>query len=181
MVACGGGGDSTTSPKPASPPREVVSPQSASFEKYSGDGPGQLRIAEFGVEGSETERQEVETIVVPYLQAIGKGDWWRACGYLSDNLVAQFEEIAAKSKRPTPPTCAEILHAFVVTSNRRSGELLVRAPDGIASLRIKDPPGGGFALFHGSDGEDHWMTVRREGDIWGVMSPTPEAFLPSAP
>jgi hypothetical protein len=180
LAACGGE-DSTTGLEAASPPREVVSPQSASFEKYSGDGPGQLGIAEFGVEGSESERNRVQGVVVPYLQAVGAGDWWRACGYLSDNLVAQFEEIAAKSKRPTKPTCAEILRALVSSSTRRSGEPLVRAPGGIASLRIKDPPGGGFALFHGSDGEDHWMTVRREGDIWGVMSPTPEAFLAPVP
>lgn len=180
LAACGGG-DSTTGPEAASPPREVVSPQSASFQKYSGDGPGQLRIAEFGVEGSESERHRVQAVVVPYLQAIGTGDWWRACGYLSDNLVAQFDEIAARSKQPTEPTCAEILRALVSSSTRRSGEPLVRAPDGIASLRIKDPPGGGFALFHGSNGEDHWMTVRREGDVWGVMSPAPEAFLASPP
>jgi hypothetical protein len=178
LTACGGEG-STSTPEQASPPREVLSPQSAPFHKYSGDAPGQLHIAEFGVEGSESERREVAAVVTPYLKAVGAGDWKRACGYLSDNLVEQFEEIAKKSKRPTEPTCAEILRALVASSNRKSGESLVQAPDGIASLRIKDPPGGGFALFHGSDGKDYWMTVRREGGGWGVMSPTPEAFLTS--
>lgn len=174
LTACGGGdGDSTASSQPA---RETVSARSAPFAKYSGKGPAKLHLAEFGTEGSDSDRTEVEELIDAYLPAIGGGRWKSACRYLSANLMSQIDQIARRSKRPVKPTCAEILQALVESANARSHESLVTAPQGIASLRIKESPSGGFALFHGSDGEDHWMTVSRAGGTWGITSPTPEAF-----
>ena len=171
LVACGGSEGETSAAE------ETVSARSAPFQKYSGKGPAHLRIAEFGVEGSAGERGQVEGVVVAYLEASSSARWKRACRYLSGILSAQIEEISRKAKRSPPPTCAEVLRALVGSSNRRSGESQVRAPDGIASLRVKEGPGGGFALFHGGDGEDYWVTVNRQDGRWGVSSPTPEAFL----
>lgn len=172
LAACGGSDSSTST----APPAETVSARSAPFAKYSGKGAAKLHIAEFGTEGSDSDRTEVEAAIDAYLPAIGAGRWQSACHYLSASLMSQIDQIAERSKRPVKPTCAEILQALVESANAQSGESLVTAPQGIASLRIKEGPGGGFALFHGSDGKDHWMTVGRAGETWGVSSPTPEAF-----
>jgi hypothetical protein len=179
LGACGkGGGSTSTDPESTKDaPPEIVSPRSAPFQKYSNGGPVPLHIAEFGVEGSSKEREEVSPIVVAYLQAIGSGDWANACRYLSGSMLSRIETISQSLTKIRQPTCAFILRALVRSSNRKTGESLVYASHGIASLRIKKGPRAGFALFHGSDGNDYWVTVKHEDERWGVSSFTPEKFL----
>lgn len=172
--ACGGDEDSTSSSNGAK--SGVASPRSRPFVKYSGTGPAKLHLAEFGTEGSAGDRAEVETILSAYLKAIRAGRWQSACGLLSAALSVHIDEIAEQAKRQPQPTCVEILPALVQSSNTESGQSIVSAPHDIASLRIKEGPGGGFALFHGGDGKDYWMTVNRDGGRWGILSPVPEAF-----
>jgi hypothetical protein len=177
LGACGGDDDSTSS-GPATmkeQPREVVSPRSAPFQKYSGDGPGELRIAEFGTEGSRSDRLEVQAAVDDYLRATGSGKWGEACAYASVVLRSQIDEIIRNAKQTPKPTCGEVLEALATPP---SGVPLadVAAPERIASLRIKEEAGGGFALFRGNDGMDYWMAVRSDDGVWRVLSPAPQAF-----
>jgi len=171
LAACGGDGDEGTMP---SPPREgVVSPRSASFQKYSGKGAAQLHIAEFGVEASDEDRTRAEATILAYLRATEKGDWDAACAYVSATLRAQIDEIARRSAASAgEPECGEILK--VLGEGVKASP--VDAPNGISSLRVKEGPGGGFALFHGGDGSDYWMTVKREQGDWKVLSAAPQRF-----
>lgn len=173
LSACGGDQpDTSTDIEPAS--REVVSPRSMPFQKYSGRGMEKLHLAEFGTEGSRKDRLEAQASLKAFLAASGAGEWERACGFVSSVLLAQIEEIIRRSKRRPKYNCGEVLEALASPEGERPKPL--SAPRGISSLRVKVGPGGGFALFHGSDGRDHWMAVRRDADGWKVLSPAPQLF-----
>jgi hypothetical protein len=176
LGACGGDSAQPTTDVSPSSESGTVSARSKSFQKYSGKGAAKLHLAEFGTEASPEDRIEAQSVVDAFLQATGKGEWSRACGYLSGGLMSQFDEIARRSKGTPKPSCGEILQALAQPSGAQSGKPQVYAPQGLASLRIKEGPGGGFALFRGSDGEDHWMAMKREAGEWGVLSITPQPF-----
>lgn len=172
LGACGG--EEASTPTAEGPPPEVVSAHSAPFAKYSDKGPGELRLAEFGTEGSKSDRLRAQATIDAFLAANGNGEWERACGYASEILLAQIDELIHKAKQSPPPSCGEVLRALASSGGMDSPPL--SAPRGVASLRIKEGPGGGFALFHGSDGEDHWMPMRREEGGWTVLSAAPQRF-----
>lgn len=191
LAACGGGGDSTasigdpaaTTQKPSSehPKSEAAeraayekarygspSPQSAPFGKYSGK--AKLHLAEFGAEASSGERAGAQRAIEAYLQATWQGESEKACSYLSATVRG---EIAQLSKASKGSSCGEILQTLADAP--KSPGL---ASAGIASLRIerggRAGEGAGFALFHGSDGVDYWMAMKREDRDWKVISTAPQ-------
>jgi hypothetical protein len=174
LAACSDGEQAGTSAKGPPVEREVVSSRSAPFHKYSGRGPAKLRLAEFGTEARSSDRLEVQVAVNAFLLASDNGQWERACPYASEILLSQIRQIARNSKRTPEPSCGEVLQELASPPGKEAASPL--APQGIASLRIKEGPGGGFALFHGSDGADHWITVRREAGGWKILSPAAQAF-----
>ncbi len=159
------------------PDRGAASGESKSFQKYSAA--GKLHLAEFGEEGSEDSRGDVSEVVVTYLQAAAREEWDAACSYLSAQVKAQISTLAEQSNQAGD--CAQALpktiKAFAPPAADVSGVL---APDGVASLRVQEGgragEGAGFALFHGSDGEDHWIAVKREDGKWLVLSTSPQTF-----
>jgi hypothetical protein len=156
------------------------SPQSAPFSKYSGQssakGQPALHLAEFGKEAAEARRREAGGVIEEYLQAKGAGEWEKACAYLAADVKAQAEGLA--KAQGTEGGCGPALAMIVKTfgGDNRAGPL--QASQGIASLRVQEGgrsgEGAGFALFHGSDGADYWMAVKREGGAWKVLSPAPQ-------
>jgi hypothetical protein len=160
--------------------RGKVSAQSAEFQQYSRK--GKLHLAEFGDEASSNDFGEAQEVVVNYLQAARAEEWDKACTYLSPAVVAQVEEIAAAAKEPTGKGCGAALGQFAKSPlwKEANGESPIYAPEGISSLRMQQGgragEGAGFALFHGSDGEDHWLAMKNEGG-WKVLSTSPQPFL----
>jgi hypothetical protein len=148
------------------------SPSSAPFSKYSGKGQARLHLAEFGSEADGAVRNQVEAVVDSYLLAVKESDWAKGCGYLMAEVRAQIERPPDKLEQAAGRGCAEALHLTVKLSSR--GKTPAYAPAGIASLRIEG--GAGFALFHGSDGDDHWVAVKRDAGEWKVLSTTPQPF-----
>jgi hypothetical protein len=174
FAGCGGsGGDASVS---TAQPEGAISSRSADFEKYSGKGASELHIAEFGTEAGSEDRLNAQGTINAYLRTTNAGKWSSACDLVSDTLRGQIAEIARQSKEVPVPGCGEILETLAVISGGRRGKAPLLAPEGIASLRIKKGPGGGFALFHGSDGADYWMTVKREDGDWKVFSAAPQPF-----
>jgi hypothetical protein len=181
LAACGGSGSSVT-PGPANessnpPDRGEVSSQSAEFQKYSQR--GKLHLAEFGDEAGSDSRREAEAVLVSYLEATGQEDWAKACAYLSPLATAQFEA----AKQISGQSCGKTLARFAKSSRRKegNGDSPIYASRGIASLRIEEGglagAGAGFALFHGSDGKDHWMAMKVEDGAWKIISALPQPFL----
>jgi hypothetical protein len=172
LAACGGQKEDSTAP--SSEGEGVISSRSAVFQKYSGKGAGRLHIAEFGTEANSTDRQEAQSAIDAYLQAIDEEKWEGACGMVSQVLKGEIAEVAAHTTRAPRPSCGEILKAIYEAS--RGVHSSISAPRGVASLRVREGPGGGFALFHGSDGEDYWITVKREAGTWKVLAAAPSRF-----
>lgn len=158
------------------------SPQSAPFSKYSGQSSGQgqpaLHLAEFGKEAAQGRRMEVQGVIEEYLEASGAGEWEKACAHLAADVKAQAEGLARQQGKEGG--CAPALAMIVKTFGEVSGAGLPQVSQGIASLRIDEGgragEGAGFALFHGSDGADHWMAVKREGGAWRVLSVAPQSL-----
>jgi len=148
------------------------SPQSAPFAKYSGKGKAKLHLAEFGEEASGGERAAAQAVLAAYLQASGEGDWGRACSYLSATPRAEIDQLSKASG----DSCGETLHKLAGASE----ESTRLTSEGVASLRIEQGgragEGAGFALFHGSDGADHWMAMKIEDRTWKVLSTAPQPF-----
>jgi hypothetical protein len=174
LAACGGSQDDSTTPPAKS--EGVVSARSTAFQKYSGKGAGHLHIAEFGIEASDKDRREVQSAIDTYLKALGNGEWDRACGMVSEVLKQEIAEIAAQAQGAPRPSCGEILKALSKASRGQGEQSPISAPRGISSLRIREGPGAGFALFHGSNGEDYWITVKRETGTWNVTAAAPRLF-----
>jgi len=167
------GGATSAAQQSDLPDRGTVSPQSSDFEKYSAG--GKLHLAEFGEEAEEGDRAAAEESVVGYLQAISQGEWESACSYLLPEAEVQLAQFAPQA---APGDCARAL-PVAVRKLSPDGEPAL-APEGVASLRMTEggraDDGAGFALFHGSDGEDHWMALRSEGGSWGILSVVPQPF-----
>jgi hypothetical protein len=148
------------------------SSSSAPFSKYSGKGKVKLHLAEFGIEASSSDRAGAEAAIAGYLAALVAEDWGKACSYLASAVKPQIQQMAAGGGGQG---CGEALRTYVQMSRKLSGEGQILARGGIASLRIESSDGAGFALFHGSDGRDHWIAVARE-DGWKVISALPQPF-----
>ncbi len=157
------------------PKRGKVSTNSAPFQKYSAK--GKLHLAEFGDEATSGDTGEAQATVTSYLQAYGGEEWDKACEYLLAEIKAQLQQLTN-----TSGGCAETLAAFAkspLAGEGGSGSPIY-APEGIASLRIQEGgragEGAGFALFHGSDGEDHWLAMKVQDGRWLILSTTPQPF-----
>lgn len=160
------------------PQRGKVSARSKSFQKYSA--PGKLHLAEFGHEAKGSSRDEADEVVVAYVEAVGHEEWEAACRYLSATVKAQLGQPGATSA--SPGECPKLLAEASESElwRKMSHGSPIYAPEGIASFRIKEGGraggGAGFALFHGSDGEDHWLAIKVEEGRWRVLTPHPEPF-----
>lgn len=156
------------------------SEESEPFAKYSGEGAVPLHLAEYGDEQSAEERAEVGSALKAYLQATAAEEWDTACTYLAAGMKGQFETVAQQAKSSPKPNCGDILKAFVEKPTPGVVRFQVLGPEGVASLRIKEGglagEGAGFALFHGTNGKDYWMIVRREGGQWMINSMVPQPF-----
>lgn len=132
-------------------------------------GEGELHLDEFGVEASDDDFGNVAAIVVPYLEAVGNEEWAKACTFVLEEVKAQLGAQMSKSG-----DCGTALPAIIEASAQQGNEEPVYASEGIASLRIKKGgPAGegvGFALFRASNGEDHWILVKKQDGEWGVLS-----------
>lgn len=157
------------------------SARSAPFAKYSGKAakgaPG-LHLAEFGEEAEGADLAETQAAIQGYLDATAGAEWERACGYLAAEARVQVE--ALESQGGQPSSCSLALPKFLSAFGKGAGQAGVHAPEGVASLRVQEGgragEGAGFALFHGSDGNDHWMAVKRQEGQWRVISLSPQSF-----
>lgn len=149
----------------------TVSPRSAPFHRYSAQ--SQLHLAEFGTEAGGGQREAARSVLEAYLQATKEGRWDRACRYLLAATRSQTQEFAVQIDPARAKSCAGALALVFATQSTGTH---IQASEGIASLRVKPGAGAGFALFHGSDGVDHWMAMKIEGGGWKVLSIAPQPF-----
>lgn len=138
-----------------------------------------MHLAEFGDEADGDSHQEVSSLVSSYLAAIKAKEWRHACESLAAGLVSQI--FPANAAKGASPSCGESLQSAISAFGGDAGRRDISASEGVSSLRIETGgragEGAGFALFHGSDGKDYWLAVRREGGEWKLISIAPQPFV----
>ncbi len=161
----GSGEDSDDASSESSP---STAKGSAAFLTPGGDN----SIQNFGEEADSEQLESATTTLDGYLQARSEGDWAGSCVHLAKTTVAPLERFAAASPQLKGKGCAAILAALQgrTPASTRTNTMTV----GLASLRIEDDHG--FALYHGPDGVDYFMSMVKEDGEWKVGALAPSEF-----
>ena len=163
LVACGGAGDSTSTDAV-----ERTDPPVPGFEDTS----GVTDIPAFGFEATADQRGQAEISLNAYLGEIGARRWQRACASLATPSRKELLTLIAQAEDVKERNCGEALRLSLAGRNPYTARAEV------AALRIKTGDlagdGAGFALFHGRDGSDYWVTMRSEGGSWRVSAIQPQ-------
>jgi hypothetical protein len=170
VTACGRDDESSrgASAGAEQPAPEPSDPPAPGFQDRS----GVTNIPAFGVEANSAERSAAQQALSGYLALARGREWQAACGYLAATMKLQLRRLLRKSKEIERKKCGEALRLLV--SRPSNGSSLYYGPVQLAALRIKRSggagEGAGFALFHGDDGADYWITVRLEAGEWKLTS-----------
>jgi hypothetical protein len=155
-----GCGSSSSSPSAASSTTEPgsVSDPSAEFPKTKESRP----IVTMGKEGSAAEREAASEVVVESLKAREAGDFSVQCKTL--NTTGLKEIPGAKNQSTCPAALKKFAEPLAKTKEAREDRL----PGSIDALRVKGE--NGYALFHGTDGQDYAVALRKEGGDWKLSA-----------
>lgn len=141
---------------------------SSAFRTPGGDN----SIQEFGKEADTAEVESATAAIDGFLEARANGEWEQQCSFLAAAAVRPLEQLAARSPQLKGKGCGAILAALGSQAPASSRANVLT--DGVASLRIEGDQG--FALFHGPNGTDYFMTVRKEDGEWKVGALAPNEF-----
>jgi hypothetical protein len=151
LAVSGCGSDSSSSSTSASEP-------SAEFLKPK----GKNKIAKFGEEASEEEREAVNQVVVENLEAREAADFSTQCDTLNMRAIKEIPN--AKDHRGCPAALKKLAEPLSgskeIRKDTMSGE--------IAALRVKGDRG--YALYHGNDGKDYAVPLEKEDGEWKVSA-----------
>jgi hypothetical protein len=133
------------------------------------------KIATFGQEASDAEREAVSEVLEESLEARAAGDFKRQCATLSEKGLALVRiGNAFFAKKP----CWQGLRAqaLPLKKTQEGRENTMTGP--IAAFRVDGNKG--WALYHGTEGQDYAMPMEKEGGEWKVKRLT-ERSLPATP
>ena len=123
---------------------------------------GKNEAAEFGKEGSDSEREAASVVLEENLEARASHDWAAQCVSLSAPSIKAIEE----NPKHKGESCARVLAAEgpqapeSVLENTLEGE--------IDALRVKGAKA--VALWHGTGGHDYSMAMENENGQWKVAT-----------
>jgi hypothetical protein len=161
---------STEPQKPASRPSTPPEPSSPPTPGFK-DTSGKTHIPAFGVEASDNTRTGVQAVLDAYLRAARAGDWKKVCSYLYGTNKAELQKISGR-RGGCGKTFPSLLKRYTADRQPYFG------PARLSGLRIKAGTSAGFALFHGTDGNDYWVAMKREGGQWKIISALPQPLSP---
>lgn len=144
-------------------------------------------IPEFGEEAAASQRGAAQAALTAYLTAVAAGEWATACKYLLPYYVTTLEA-SSRAATGAPRDCSETLVRIYDEAAKQPGS---QYSDGgnpqVTSFRVESYPDAraerfgveqaGFALLHGSDGEDYWVGMTRENGQWKLTVPTPRPLV----
>lgn len=195
FAACGGDSDdpttgsaaTTTETAPSSTPDASTAPpdkEPAGGQQDSGSSPqegsasfrrpgGDNSIQNYGEEADEGERDAASAAALSFMGARAVGDWEGTCAQLSSTALKPIEQLADRSPGLQDKDCAELLEALVgkAPASARASTL---GGEGIDSLRFEGERG--FALYHGTDGQDYYLPLVKEDGEWKVGALGPSEF-----
>jgi hypothetical protein len=156
VAGCGGGESTSTVATgsregyPKGPTRQFLTPGSDNT------------VQEFGREAAPAERMQASKTVAAWLLARVRGDWAEACSYMHAKIAAQAGRLGSTVTGKHITGCPQGLAAVT-----RGGETpRDNLKSGVASLRIQ--AGRGYAQYHGKEGRDWVLAVRREHGTWKI-------------
>ena len=158
IAGCGGGGSSTAKSTGSDPS------SSAAGSEFVRPG-GQNKIATFGQEAPATERDAASAVLTRSLRTREVGEWAAQCATLTPLLAKEIEESTPTSGRES---CAKSLR---VEAEPLAGSSAIRADTlkgPISALRVEGSRG--YALYHGTDGNDYAVPMRKVDGAWKVDS-----------
>lgn len=141
---------------------------SASFRTPGGDN----SIQDYGEEAAAEERAAASAVVAGFMRARAKGNWAAVCGYMANATLKPLEQLASRSPQFKDKDCASMLE--VLTGAAPDSTRANTLSGAIDSLRVKGVRG--FALYHGTDGQDYYVPLVKEGGGWKVAALAPSAF-----
>jgi hypothetical protein len=148
-----------------SPPKEEGS---ASFRTPGGDN----SIQNYGEEADAEERAAASAVVAGFMRARASGDWAAVCGYMADATLKPLEQLASRSPQFKGKDCAAMLE--ILTGTAPDSTRASTLSGSVDSLRFKGDRG--FALYHGTDGQDYYLPLVKEDGEWKVGALVPSAF-----
>jgi hypothetical protein len=163
---CGGGGDSTTgSSDEASRPYPWIKGPTREFLVAKGDN----IVQTYGREATKAEREEVSRMVEAWMKARAAGQRAVECRYLDPKNIESTVEAASFQEQRKVTSCEEGL--AVLAKNGYRGKLANNMTGPIDSLRVGE--GRGYVQYHGNDGRDWIVPVRKVGEGWKVSTLDP--------
>lgn len=135
---------------------------SAAFEVPGGDN----SVQRFGEEAGPAERRRASAVVDGYMDAITANDFAAQCRLLTRASVEPLER--ATGSESGASGCAKALSQLRAGTQ---GVVFGAMAGPVGSLRVEGTQG--FALYHGEDGIDYVLPLKREGGEWKVTSLVP--------
>ena len=164
LSGCGGGSSSSiaTSPAPVSTRGSESSPIGGGPASFMESKNPNNKYAKFGKEASSAAREAASTVLGKNLKAREAGDFMTQCATLN---AAGVKELAGK-KPVTPEGCAAGLKKLAEPL-KNTEEIRADTFDGqIDVFRVKGKKG--YALYHGTDGNNWMMSMVEESGAWKV-------------
>jgi hypothetical protein len=129
----------------------------------------------FGTEATATERENASKVVHVWMKARVAEDWPADCSYLASEYKKSLVNDAYLVSERKVKTCPQALEFFGDDASGKTGNTLTGPID---SLRIRNTITGksekeAFAQYHGRNGIDWLLPMRRENGEWKVSSASP--------
>lgn len=134
---------------------------------------GDNSVQNYGSEADTAELQEVEGTIAAFLDARAAGNWPRVCAYLSKSTLQPIEQMVASSPQLKGKGCGALLDALSGASPPQARANTMT--HGLASFRADGEQG--FALYHGAQGVDYFLVMRKEDGVWKAGAIAPSEFL----
>jgi hypothetical protein len=128
---------------------------------------GDNSVQEFGREASAGERAAASRVLQSYLRARAARDFGAQCAALAPSTVEPLRKLSGGSAAGGSGTCAAALQRLA--GSRPGPADTMTGP--IGALRVQGARG--FALYHGAEGIDYVVPMRREGVVWKVATLEP--------
>jgi hypothetical protein len=167
LLPLGCGGSSATTSTGGSSTAESNAPETNPSAAFIVKG-GKNRVATFGKEAGAAEREAASAVLAQNLKARETEDWAGQCASLTAAHVKQMEELAAE--RSIGNRCPEGVGSEAEPIEGTEALRADTLSGSIAALRVEGDRG--YALYHGDDGKNYAMAMRREGGHWKVASLT---------
>jgi hypothetical protein len=132
---------------------------------------GDNSVQSFGSESDDAELEEVSDTVEAFMEARAARNWEGMCDHLAATVIEPIQKLVENNPKFKGAGCAELLAAI----GKQAKDLANNMAEPVGSFRVEGSKG--YALYHGTGGEDFVVPMNLEGDAWkvAVIEPAPLA------